>query len=113
MKEVLPSLRKMGTYFCDDMNHKYNEMLVFKIKNEMDLRTKVISFIKRRFSNSIFHAGLGENQDTINKQINSFKKGYLSGSCDLTMLNLHKCYSDFALEFKNPNARGHYVRKPV
>ena len=67
MKEVLPSLRKTGTYFCDDMNHKYNEMLVFKIKNKTDLHTKVISFIKRRFPNSIFHAGLGENQDTINK----------------------------------------------
>ena len=29
-KEVLPSLRKTGTYFCDDMNHKNNEMLAFK-----------------------------------------------------------------------------------
>ena len=43
-KEVLPSLRKMGTYFCDDMNHKYNEMLAFRIGNETDLHTKVVSF---------------------------------------------------------------------
>ena len=88
------------------MNDKYNEMLAFKIENETDLHTKVVSFIKRRFPNSIFHAGLGENQDTINKRIDSFKKGYLRGSCDLTILNLHKRYSGFALEFKNPNARG-------
>ena len=105
-EKVLPSLRKTGTYFCNDMNHKYNEMLAFKIKNETDLHTKVVSFIRRRFPNSIFHARLGENQDTINKRIDSFRKGYLRGSCDLTILNLHERYSGLALGFKNPNTRG-------
>ena len=38
-KDVLPSLRKTGTYFCDDMNHKYNETLAFKIENEIDVDT--------------------------------------------------------------------------
>ena len=77
-KEVLPSLRKTGTYFCDDMNHKYNEMLAFKIENQTDLHTKVVSFIKRRFPNSIFHAGLGE-KPRYHQQTNRFlKKGFLS-----------------------------------
>ena len=74
-KEVLPSLRKTGTYFCDDMNHKYNEMLAFKIENETDLHTKVVSFLKKRYPHSIFTATLGENQDTVYKRIDSFKKG--------------------------------------
>ena len=47
MKEVLPSLRKTGTYFCDDMSHKYDEMLAFKIENETIPHTKVISFLKK------------------------------------------------------------------
>ena len=44
-KEVLPSIRKTGTYdYC--MNHKYNNMLTFKIENETDLHVKVVSFLK-------------------------------------------------------------------
>ena len=105
-KEVLPSLRKTRTCFCNDMNHKYNEMLAFKIENEMDLHTKVISFLKKRYPHSIFRATLGENQDTIYKRINSFKKGYLCGSPDLIINNLHKHYSGFTIEMKSQNSRG-------
>ena len=106
MKEALPSLRKTGTYFCDDMNHKYNKMLVFKIKTEMDLHIKVVSFLKKRYPHSIFTATLGENQDTAHKRIDSFKKGYHRGSPDLITKNLHKSYSGFAIEMKSPNSRG-------
>ena len=89
------------------MNHKYHDSLTFKIESETDLHTKVVSFIKRRFPNSIFTATSGENQDTINKRIESHKKGYLRGSPDLIINNLHKHYtgSGFATEFKNPNGK--------
>ena len=64
-KEVLPSIRKTGKYSStlvnNDMNHKYNDSLTFKIENEMDLHTKVVSFLKKRYPNSIFIATLGEN----------------------------------------------------
>ena len=43
-KDVLPSIRKTGRYSNDDMNHKYNGSLTFKIENEMDLHVKVVSF---------------------------------------------------------------------
>ena len=43
-KKVLPSIRKTGRYSYDDMNHKYNDSLTFKIENETDLHTKVVSF---------------------------------------------------------------------
>ena len=43
-KDVLPSIRKTGRYSYDDMNHKYNDSLTFKIENKMDLHVKVVSF---------------------------------------------------------------------
>ena len=81
-------------------------MLTFKIEIETDLQVKVVSFLKKRCPHSIFSAGLGENQDIVNKRIDSFKKGYLRGSFDLIVLNLHKHYTGFAIEFKNPNGKG-------
>ena len=81
-------------------------MLTFKIENEMDLHVKVVSFLKKRFPHSFFTVTLGENQDTCNKRIESHKKGYIRGSFDLIVLNLHKHYSGFAIEFKTPKGNG-------
>ena len=86
-KGVLPSIRKTGRYSYDDMNHKYNNILTFKIDNELDLHIKEVSFLKKRHPNSIFTATLGENQDTSKKRIVSQKKGYLHGSPDLIINN--------------------------
>ena len=100
-KDVLPSIRKTGRY-----DHKYNNTLTFKIESETDLHVKVVSFIKRRFPNSIFTATLGENQDTSKKRIESYNKGYLRGSPDLIINNLHKHYTGFCIEFKSPKGNG-------
>ena len=88
------------------MNHKYNETLTFKIENETDLHVKVVSFLKKRFPHSLFMATLRENQCTSAIRINSYNKGYLRGSPDLIINNLHKHYTGFAIEFKNPNGKG-------
>ena len=88
------------------MDHKYNEIFTIKIENETDLHVKVVSFLKKRYPHSIFTATLGENQDTCNKRIESYKKGYLRGSPDLIINNLHKNYTGFVIEFKNPNGKG-------
>ena len=101
-KDVLPSIRKTGRYSCDDMNHKYNNMLTFKIENETDLHVKVVSFLKKRYPHSLFTVTLGENQDTVHRRMDSFKKGYLRGSPDLIINNLHKRYSGFGIEMKSP-----------
>ena len=104
-KDVLPSIRKTSRYdYCID--HKYNNTLTFKIENEMDLHVKVVSFLKKRYPHSLFTITLGENQDTVHKRIDSFKKGYLRGSPDLIINNLHKRYSGFAIEFKSPKGNG-------
>ena len=73
-KDVLPSIRKTGRYdYCID--HKYNNTLTFKTENEMDLHVKVVSFLKKRYPHSLFTVTLGENQDTVFKRNDSFKKG--------------------------------------
>ena len=103
--EVLPSIRKTGRYdYC--MNHKYNNTLTFKIESETDLHVKVVSFLKKRYPHSLFTVTLGENQDTAFKRIDSFKKGYLRGSPDLVINNLHKHYTGFCIEFKSPKGNG-------
>ena len=52
-KEVLPSIRKMGIYSHDDLNHKHNDSLTLNIENELDLHIKAVSFLKKRYPNSI------------------------------------------------------------
>ena len=104
-KDVLPSIRKTGRYDCC-IDHKYNNTLTFKIENEMDLHVKVVSFLKKRYPHSLFTITLGENQDTVHKRIDSFKKGYLRGSPNLIINNLHKHYTGFCIEFKSPKGNG-------
>ena len=65
-------------------------MLAFKIENETDLYVKVVSFLKKRYTHSLFTVTLGENQNTSIKRIESHRKGYLQGSPDLIINNLHK-----------------------
>ena len=72
----------------------------------MDVHVKVVSFLKKRYPHSLFTVILGENQDTAHKRIDSFKKGYLRGSPDLIINNLHKRYSSFAIKFKSPKGNG-------
>ena len=104
-KDVLPSIRKTGRYdYCID--HRYNNTLTFKIENETDLHVKVVSFLKKRYPHSLFTVTLGENQDTAFKRIDSFKKGYLRGTPDLIINNLHKHYTGFCIEFKSPKGNG-------
>ena len=81
-------------------------MLTFKIENETDLHTKVVAFLKKRYQHSLLVASLGENQDSPYKRIGSYKKGYLCGSPDLILLNLHKHYNGFVIECKSPNGKG-------
>ena len=105
--KVLPSIRKTGPYVMPiDVGHKFDNALTFKIENENDLHIKVVSFLKKRFPHSIFVTALGENQDTSIKRIDSFNKGYMKGTPDLIINNLHKYYTGFAIEFKTAEGYG-------
>lgn len=102
--DVLPSIRKKGYYTVEQKQimHKTN----FKIETEYDLHTKVIDFIRSKYPESLYTASLGEMQDTSDKRIKAYQMGYTKGECDLSILNLHKKYSGFILEFKSPTGQG-------
>ena len=95
---VLPSIRKYGQYKMFDS--PWNKMIM--IGNETDLHYKVVQLIRNYYPNSILVAGLGENQDTEDKRLDSCKKGYQRGQPDLMILDLHKDYKGLCIEFKSP-----------
>ena len=102
-KEVLPSIRKSGRY---ELNHKPFKMLTFNIQSEYDLQKKVVNYIKNHHPKALLNATLGENQITNDMRLKSYNMGYQKGSPDLIIQNLHKDYSGFVIEFKNPNGNG-------
>ena len=95
---VLPSIRKYGQYKLFDC--PWNKMIM--IGNETDLHYKVVDLIRRYYPDSILVAELGENQDTEDKRLDSYKKGYMRGQQDLMILEYHKDYKGLCIEFKSP-----------
>ena len=95
---VLSSIRKYGQYKLFDS--PWNKMIM--IGNETDLHYKVVDLIRRYYPDSILVAGLGENQDTEDKRLDSYKKGYTKGQPDLMILDYHKDYKGLCIEFKSP-----------
>ena len=96
--EVLPSIRKHGQYKM--FSNPSNKMIM--ISNEKDLHYKVVNLIRKYYPNAILVAGLGENQDTEKKRIDSYCKGYQRGQPDLMILNYHREYKGLCIEFKSP-----------
>ena len=96
--QVLPAIRKYGQYKLFDS--PWNKMIM--IGNETDLHYKVVQLIRRYYPDSLLVAGLGENQDTEEKRLDSYKKGYSRGIPDLMILNYHKDYRGLCIEFKSP-----------
>ena len=95
---VLPSIRQYGQYKLFDSPH--NHMIM--IGNETDLHYKVVDLIRRFYPDSIIVAGLGENQDTEDKRLDSYKKGYMRGQPNLMVLDYHKDFKGLCIEFKSP-----------
>ena len=98
-EEVLPAIRKTGQFKA------YNKQM-FKIENEFHLHRKVVDYVRRFYPDLLFVAGLGELQDTSDKRIKSWQKGYQKGQPDLIITSHHKRYNGFCLEFKTPTGRG-------
>ena len=47
--------------------------------NETDLHYKVVDLMRRYYPDTILVAGLGGNQDTEDKRLDSYKEGYIKG----------------------------------
>ena len=104
--EVLPCIRKTGSYKVDH-NKPVKQNLTFKIENEFDLHTKVIDFIKNFYPSCILTVCNAEmSNDSLPKRIKCNQLGYVSGTFDIIINNLHKSYTGFAIEVKTPNGRG-------
>jgi prophage antirepressor-like protein len=103
-EEVLPSIRKTGFYQMSNRTHRVNT--IFHITDESSLHKKVIEFIKNYYPEALYSTGLGELQDTKEKRIDAYQKGYLSGSPDLTIHNLHKKFTGMVIEMKSPTGKG-------
>ncbi|CAB4012485.1 BRO family, N-terminal domain [Paramuricea clavata] len=103
-REVLPSIRKTGSYNLPDRRSlKYNQMILI---NETDLHYAVVSYIRDNYPEAVIIPGLGEYQDTVSKRCDAWKKGYRSGQPDLIIENPKGKYRGFAIEFKSPKGTG-------
>ena len=96
--EVLPSIRKYGQFKMFDA--PWNKMII--ISNEKELHYKVVNLIRNYYPDAILVAAMGENQDTEEKRIDSWKKGFQRGTPDLMILNYHRDYKGLCIEFKSP-----------
>ena len=96
--EVLPSIRKYGQYKL--FVSPYNKMIM--ISNEKELHYRVVELIRKYYADSILVAAMGENQDTEEKRLDSYKKGFQRGTPDLMILDFHIDYKGLCIEFKSP-----------
>ena len=71
------------------------------IDNETSLHYKVVDLMRKYYPDTILLAGLGENQDTEDKRLDPYKKGYTRSQPDLIVFNYHKDYKDLCIEFKS------------
>jgi hypothetical protein len=91
-KQLLPDYKLIGNQFI--------------IKNEMDLHQKVVAYIRRFYADVMINASLGENQDTSEKRITSYKAGYMKGRPDLHIMEMNSKFNGFFIEFKSPTLKG-------
>ena len=95
-EEVLPTLRKTGSYSTPTRNNQV------QLINEFDLHVKLVEFIRKRYPDVLIIAGLGENQTTSELRIDSWRKGYTKGQPDLLLPIRSGRKVGLALELKSP-----------
>ena len=99
-KEVLPTLRKTGSYTTPTRNNQV------QIITETDLHYKVIKFIRKRYPDAPMVPGLDELQDSSEKHIDSWRKGYVKGQPDILLPIRSGRKVGLALELKSPGWQG-------
>ncbi|CAB3995449.1 Hypothetical predicted protein [Paramuricea clavata] len=72
-----------------------------RLLNETELHYKVVEYLRKYYPDAIVIAGLGENQDTSYKRINSARKGYLKDQPDILIVSPCGTHSGFAIELKH------------
>ena len=101
----LPSIRKTGQYML--VNKPIRQMLAFKIESEYNLHVKVINFIDIYYPHMLRTICNPElSNDTAEKRIKCAMLGYVKGTYDILINNLHKNFHGFAIELKSPKGTG-------
>ncbi|CAB4000084.1 Hypothetical predicted protein [Paramuricea clavata] len=103
-EEVLPSIRKTGSYELPEPKLLDGKQL--KLHNETDLHYAIIRYIRKYHPDARVIAGLGEYQDTVQRRSDAFRKGYLGGQPDILIANPMNGYTGFAIELKTPKGTG-------
>ena len=77
---------------------------MLSIKEEIDLHTEVVKFVREKYPGAVMIPGLGEFQDTGELRMKAWQKGYTSGQPDLLLIHPSECthYVGIAIEFKHP-----------
>jgi prophage antirepressor-like protein len=104
--EVLPSIRKTGSYALAPPAQPALVGKQIKLLNETDLHHKVVDLIRNTFPELLPVPGLGELQDTTQKRSDAYKKGYVGGQPDILILHPSSKYNGFAIELKTPKGTG-------
>ena len=81
------------------------------LRNENDLHKEVVSYIRAVYPELLIDGGLGELQDTSDKRLEAWEKGYTAGKPDLLIFNHSGPWKGFAIEFKNPRGYGVLTKK--
>jgi prophage antirepressor-like protein len=103
-KDVLPTIRKTGSYELPELKSLCGKQL--KLLNETDLHYAVVRYIRRFHPDALIIAGLGEYQDTAFRRSDAYRKGYIGGQPDLIITNPMNGYNGFAIELKTPKGNG-------
>ena len=77
-----------------------------QLLTETDLRYKTVDFIRRFYPQAIIVPAMGELQDNEPKRLDAWAKGFLSGICDILLLNPNDQHHGFGIEFKTPLGTG-------
>ena len=103
-KEVLPSIRKTGSYELPKPKPLCGKQM--KLLNETDLHYAVVRYIRRFHPDALIVAGLGEYQATAQRRSDAYRKGYIGGQPDLIITNPMNGYNGFSIELKTPKGTG-------
>jgi len=101
ISEVLPTIRKTGTYNQPQLTHNQ-----FVILNEADLQMRVVHYLRTFYYDLLFHANLGELQDSSQKRIMSKNMGFTKGVPDLIIYEHNTIFNGLTIEFKTPKGTG-------
>ena len=94
-EEVLPTIRKYGTY-----------TMWRELRNEKQLHYELCKFVRAAYPNVRISPGLGENQDSGQKRAEPGCKGYQKGQPDLIIHQRSGNFSGLAIELKTPRGTG-------